>query len=98
MRGGGKWDYCKSSWCDYMILQYGFGLSETAIKDMTRQAKNELGKPVVAGEYCNTTESESIRLGNAAVSAGASGFGNGGTPFVGSDKTPPAAPTGVTVK
>jgi hypothetical protein len=78
---GGRWDYCKSSWCDYMILQYGFVLSESAIKDMTRRAIADLKKPVVAGEYnLSGPESLSVRLGDAAIAAGASGFGNGGTP------------------
>jgi hypothetical protein len=77
----GKWDFCHLSWCDYMVLQYGFGKSQLYIRNMTTQAKNDLGKPVVAGEYWK--ESEGIdggkHLGDAGVLAGASGFGNGGT-------------------
>ena len=64
-----------------MVLQYGFGKNEDEIRSMTKQAISAIGKPVVAGEYAfNTPETVSIALGNAAVSAGSSGFGNGGTP------------------
>lgn len=96
----GRWDYCKSSWCDYMILQYGFGKSESEIKSMTKQAINDLSKPVVAGEYnLDGAESLSVKLGDAAVSAGSAGFGNGGT--VVSGETPslskPATPKGLNV-
>jgi hypothetical protein len=76
----GRWNYCKLAWCDYMMLQYGFGLTEDQIETMTRRAMNDLDKPVVAGEYSLSDESVSIRLGDVAVSAGAKGFGNGGTP------------------
>jgi hypothetical protein len=77
----GRWAYCQSDWCDYMILQYGFGKDESFVKEMTVRAKRELGKPVVAGEYnLEPPESTSVRLGNAGVAAGAAGFGNGGTP------------------
>ena len=80
----GRWDYCKGeNWCDYVILQYGFNKTESQIKTMTINAINDLGKPIVAGEYCSISqgcsESTSIKLGDAAVSAGASGFANGGT-------------------
>jgi hypothetical protein len=77
----GRWDYCRSTWCSYMVLQYGFGQTESVVARMTRQAIADLGKPVVAGEY-NEGPSElvSVRLGDAAVAAGAVGFGNGGTP------------------
>jgi len=78
----GKWDYC-TSWCDYMILQYGFGKTADGIKTMTGNAINSLSpKPVVAGEY-NTDENNealSITLGNAALTRCAAGFGNGATP------------------
>jgi len=78
----GKSDRC-TSWCDYLIYQYGFGKTESQIKSMTMAVIDSLGKPVVAGEYNldESNEALSIKLGNAAVSAGASGFGNGGTPF-----------------
>ena len=89
----GRWAYCRSSWCDYMILQYGFGKSESFIRNTTVQAKSELGKPVVAGEYSNSPspESASARLGDAGVAAGAAGFGNGGTPLSRSRSQQPAA-------
>lgn len=96
----GKWDYCKSSWCDYMILQYGFGKSESEIKSMTKQAINDLGKPVVAGEYnLDGSESLSVKLGNAAVSAGSAGFGNGATVLSGEPPSlrEPGTPTGLDV-
>ena len=82
----GRWDYCKGqAWCDYMILQYGFGKTEDQIKTMTTNAINDLGKPVVAGEYNSDEtvsgyEQISIRLGNAALTRCAAGFGNGATP------------------
>src|SRR3989339_455671 len=47
----GKWNYGLSAACDYFILQYGWNLSESQIKDKTQSAIDELGKPVVAGEY-----------------------------------------------
>jgi hypothetical protein len=92
---GGKWDYCKSSWCDYMILQYGFGKTEAQIISMTKEAISDLKKPIVAGEYNSPhygegLESLSVKLGNAGISAGASGFGNGGTA-----PKPTKAPTSV---
>lgn len=77
-----KWDYCQNqSWCDYLLLQYGFGHTTSEILTITQQAIAALGKPVVAFEYNAPGESEqtSIQLGNAGVSAGAIGFGNGGT-------------------
>jgi hypothetical protein len=76
----GAWGYCKD-YCDYMIFQYGFGKTESQIQSMTVNVRKNLGKPVVAGEYHSDRNNEalSIRLGNSAVSAGASGFGNGGT-------------------
>jgi hypothetical protein len=47
----GRWDYCQLNWCDYLVLQYGFGKSASFISNLTKQARNSLGKPVVAGEY-----------------------------------------------
>jgi len=75
----GKWNYCEFSWCSYMILQYGFGNSGDHIDAMTRAAISALRKPVVAGEYETDNESHSVTLGDRGVSAGAAGFGNGGT-------------------
>jgi hypothetical protein len=90
----GKWNYCKGySWCDYLILQYGFGKTESQIKSTTTSAINDLGKPVVAGEYNTLSvapESTSITLGNAAVSVGAVGFGNGGGSSVPTEPGPVA--------
>jgi len=91
----GNWNYC-STWCDYLIFQYGFGRSLDEIQTMTANAINSLGKPVVAGEYNTTvgTENLSIVMGDTAVAAGASGFGNGGTPFsTGPTSTPTRTPT-----
>jgi len=76
----GRYDYCGFGWCDYMIFQYGFGKSADYIANKTKEVINSLGKPVVAGEYSLNNEATSIQLGNAAISAGAVGFGNGGTP------------------
>jgi hypothetical protein len=74
------WGYC-NAYCDYLILQYGFGETEAQIRNITVRAKRSLKKPVVAGEYNadRNNEALSIRLGNSVMSAGASGFGNGGT-------------------
>ena len=74
----GNWNFCQYSWCDYMILQYGFGNSGDHIDAMTRAAIASLGKPVVAGEYETDNESISLTLGARGVAAGAAGFGNGG--------------------
>jgi hypothetical protein len=76
----GRWNVCRLAWCDYMMLQYGFGQTEDAIKTMTRRAIDSLQRPVVAAEYSLSDEAVSVSLGDAAVSVGASGFGNGGTP------------------
>ena len=73
-----RWNLCRLAWCDYMMLQYGFGKTETQIETMTESAMNDLNKPVVAGEYSLSSERVSVKLGNAAVSVGAKGFGNGG--------------------
>lgn len=76
----GKWSYGAYPWVDYMILQYGFEKSAAFIRNMTQQCIAELQKPVVAGEYALDDEGTGVILGNAAVAAGAEGFGNGGTP------------------
>jgi hypothetical protein len=75
----GRWDLAALPWVDMMILQYGFGLTEQDIREMTARAIRELGKPVVAGEYEYVDEARSKPLGDAAIAAGAAGFGNGGT-------------------
>jgi hypothetical protein len=81
----GRWDLAGLPWVDMMILQYGFGLSEQDIREMTARAIRELGKPVVAGEYEFDSEARSKPLGDAAISAGAAGFGNGCTVPVSGD-------------
>jgi hypothetical protein len=75
----GNYDYCVG-FCDYLILQYGFGRTESEIRSITRSVISALGKPVVAGEYNidRSKEELSILFGNAAVEEGAAGFGNGG--------------------
>jgi hypothetical protein len=92
----GRWDYCKKAgWCDYMILQYGFGKTTSAIASMTKKAISDLRRPVVAGEYnIKQAESTGQRLGDAAMQAGAIGFGNGGSPFasLALDSLPPSTP------
>lgn len=75
---GGRWNLCRLAWCDYMMLQYGFGKNQAQIKSMTKTAMNDLDKPVVAAEYSKSKEGVSVKLGRAAVSVGAKGFGNGG--------------------
>jgi hypothetical protein len=83
----GRWNLCRFAWCDYMMLQYGFGKTTNEIKTMTKRAINSLDKPVVAGEYSKSNEAVSVKLGDAAVSVGAKGFGNGGTPGGQSQRT-----------
>ena len=77
----GRWEGAKSSWVDGIIYQYGFGMSERQVEDRTRQLVGELhsrGKTFIAGEYgYRIPESESRRLGTAALRAGADGVGNG---------------------
>jgi hypothetical protein len=77
----GRWDYCQLDWCDYLVLQYGFGQTAPYIQQLTKQALSDLGKPVVAGEYWRKSEGidGGKHLGDAGVAAGASGYGNGGT-------------------
>jgi len=75
-------DYCigtGSQWCDMMVYQYGWNLSEAEIISITRQAIQALGgKAFIAGEHSyNEPASVGERQGNAAMSAGAAGFGNG---------------------
>jgi hypothetical protein len=97
----GRWDYCQQAgWCDYMILQYGFGKSLEAIADMTREALRDLRRPVVAGEYnLRGEEDKGQKMGDAAVAAGAVGFGNGGSGLGAAppDTTPPASPVGLKI-
>ena len=93
-QNSGKWDYCHAAWCDYMILQY-WVRTEAGVRDETRRAIRDLGKPVVAGEYnLEGPERVSHRLASAAVSAGAAGFGNGGT---GTGGSPSPGASGVIV-
>jgi hypothetical protein len=88
-QNSGKWDYCRAGWCDYMILQY-WVRTKAGVRDETRRAIRDLGKPVVAGEYnLKGPERVSHQLATAAVSAGAAGFGNGGPAAI---ATPPASP------
>ena len=82
-----KWDYAigqTAAWVDIMYLQYGFGLTVSDITTITQNAVAALGgRPVIAAEYndINSPESQGKTLGDAAIAAGAIGFGNGGTPF-----------------
>jgi hypothetical protein len=86
----GEWAYCRSSWCDYMILQYSVRTA-AGVRAETRRAMNDLGKPVVAGEYnLDGPERISHQLATAAVSAGAAGFGNGGPVAIATPPAPPA--------
>jgi hypothetical protein len=82
-----------------MILQYGFGESTETIADMTKEAISELRRPVVAGEYNLGSEKKGQALGDAAVAAGAVGFGNGGSGLDAAppDAVPPASPVGLTL-
>ena len=88
----GRWDYCRFQWCDYMILQYGFDIAPEVVDRMTRAATGELGKPVVAGEYEVQQEARAIVLGDRGVTAGAAGFGNGGTPSRVTPRAPALGP------
>ena len=86
----GHYNFAQMGWADYCVYQYGFGKSESQIASATRSVKGAVGKPVVAGEYEVNSEANAVKLGNAAVAAGAAGFGNGGTPYV---TVPAPAPT-----
>ena len=77
-----RWYLC-TGWCDYMLLQTNNPAKPTTateVKNAITNARNELSKPVVAGEYNLGEESVSIALGTAAQAACAAGFGNGGDP------------------
>jgi hypothetical protein len=71
------------AWCDYLALQTGFGESAQEVAQDVENAIAAVapyGKVVVAAEYELSDENNGIMLGNAAVAAGAAGFGNGATP------------------
>jgi hypothetical protein len=75
----GEWSYARQGWVDYHVHQYS-NRTVAGMGSETRAVKSGLGKPVVAGEYEVDDEAKAVQLGNAAMAAGADGFGNGGTP------------------
>jgi hypothetical protein len=66
---------------DIAFLQYGFGTNAGDVAAYTKQIIAKFpGKAVVAMEYAKNGDSDAARaLGEAAMNAGAIGFGNGGT-------------------
>lgn len=79
----GLWEPALEEWASGLIYQYGFGKSTGQIQEKTRELRERLaaaGKLLIAGEYSHPNVRTSIVLGNAAMDAGAHGFGNGGTP------------------
>lgn len=81
----GRYDYMALPCFDHGVLQYGFGKKNhtAAVKDvqsLTRKAIAALGKPCIAWEYSRYGESKEARAcGDAAIAAGACGYGNGGS-------------------
>ena len=77
----GTWEGVRASWADGIVYQYGLDQSAEQIADRTRYLLSQLepmGKALVAGEYAYRTDEEHARrLGDAAISAGAHGTGNG---------------------
>ena len=67
---------------DLFYLQYGFGRTLPEIEEQTRRAKAFMGatRRVIAAEYNLAGDSDAAKeMGEAAIRAGADGFGNGGT-------------------
>ena len=75
----GKYEYARLANVDGCWFQYGFGRTPAQIRAMTNATLGVLsGKPVFATEYHKSSDSAQARaLGDAALSAGASGTGNG---------------------
>lgn len=80
----GNYQMGLSGWSNGILYQYGTGLSAGQIAAKTRELAprfHNAGKVFIAGEYnVHSGEAKSVELGNAAMGAGADGFGNGGTP------------------
>ena len=81
-----KWEPVLQPWADGIIYQYGFGLTPEEITQdtnlMLRRLADYPEKLFIAGEYgFQIPAEESKALGDAAVDAGALGFGNGGSPL-----------------
>lgn len=79
----GLWEPALEEWATGLVYQYGFDLSVEQIQATTRELRERLsaaGKLFIAGEYSLANVETSLELGNAAMEAGAHGFGNGGTP------------------
>lgn len=65
-------------WIDEIFFQYSFEHTPERIIADTKHLLNVFQKPVIAAEYCMNSNSElGVSLGNAAISAGASGALNG---------------------
>ncbi len=80
------WEQVLLPWTSGIIYQYGFGKTVQEIEQDTKLMLDRLSsypdKIFIAGEYSHQLpESESRQLGDAAMRAGAFGFGNGGTSF-----------------
>jgi hypothetical protein len=77
----GRWELGQAPWASGVIYQYGFGLDDAQIAQRTRELVARLaplGKTVIAGEYAHQVDERlAMRLGDAALAAGADGVGNG---------------------
>lgn len=82
-----KWKPVLLDWASGIIYQYGFGKT---VEQITQETTSMLAilakhphKTFIAGEYSiRQSQNKSRKLGDAAINAGAMGFGNGGTPFL----------------
>lgn len=74
-----------------MKLQYSFEHTPERVIADTKHLLNVFQKPVIAAEYCmNSNSALGVALGNAAISAGASGALNGSRKVV--NAVPPVLP------
>ena len=76
----GKYEWARQPWVDGLIYQYGFGRSASEVAADTLKVMSALpNKTFIAGEYAVREDAAHSRnLGQAAMDAGAHGFGNGG--------------------
>lgn len=78
-------------WVDEIFFQYSFEHTPERVIADTKHLLNVFQKPVIAAEYCmNSNSALGVALGNAAISAGASGALNGSRKVV--NVVPPVLP------
>lgn len=79
----GRWDLVKQPWCDFGVIQCGFGSRNntapiSTVSQMVKKARKETGKIIICGEYSRYGDSdEAKRAGDAALDAGAAAVFNG---------------------